>query len=195
MSQVSARDSRVDAYIADAEPFARPIITHLRRLVWKGCPAVVETVKWNAPFFEFHGVLCGIAAFQRHARFFFWKGPLLVERDVAGSAALDTDQFRRITSVKDLPRADVIVGLVRAAAKLNADGVKMRRPKPSTSASVAMPPDLLSALKVDKVAFAAFHKLPPSHKREYIEWIAGTKTDATRNRRIAQAIGKIKAPK
>lgn len=129
MTKSSARDPRVDTYIADAEPFARPILTHLRRLVWKGCPDVVETIKWHAPFFECHGVVCGMAAFQKHARFFFWKGPLLVEHGITGSEALETDQFRRITSVKDLPPADVIVGLVRAAAKLNADGVKMRRPK------------------------------------------------------------------
>lgn len=43
---------RVDAYIKKAQPFARPILTHLRQVVHKSCPDVVETVKWTVPQFD-----------------------------------------------------------------------------------------------------------------------------------------------
>ena len=35
-------DPRIDAYITNAAPFARPILTHLRALVHGTCPEVEE---------------------------------------------------------------------------------------------------------------------------------------------------------
>lgn len=40
-------DPRVDAYMARSEPFARPILKHLRKLVHATCPDVEETLKWR----------------------------------------------------------------------------------------------------------------------------------------------------
>ena len=37
-------------------------------------------------------------------------------------------------------------------------------------------------------ALAAWEAFSPSHKREYVEWITEAKTDATRDRRLTQAI-------
>ena len=34
------KDPRIDAYIAGAAEFARPILTHLRKIVHAGCPEV-----------------------------------------------------------------------------------------------------------------------------------------------------------
>jgi hypothetical protein len=61
---MSARDPRIDACIAAAEPFARPILEHLRALVHEACPGVEETLKWRMPTFVAHGsILCTMAAF------------------------------------------------------------------------------------------------------------------------------------
>jgi len=49
---MSARDVRVDAYIAKAAPFARPILENVRATVHAGCPAVEETIKWGFPHVE-----------------------------------------------------------------------------------------------------------------------------------------------
>ena len=51
-----------------------------------------------------------------------------------------------------------------------------------------MPNDLAAALEKNKKALATFEKLPPSHKREYLEWIVEAKRDETRARRVAQAV-------
>jgi len=40
-----SRDPRVDACIRKAEPFARPILAHLREVVHAGCPDVEEAIK------------------------------------------------------------------------------------------------------------------------------------------------------
>jgi uncharacterized protein YdeI (YjbR/CyaY-like superfamily) len=48
-----------------------------------------------------------------------------------------------------------------------------------------------AALKKHPKAHAAFTQFPPSHKREYVRWITEVKTDAARDRRVAQAIAMI----
>lgn len=78
-------DPRIDAYIAHAAAFARPILTRLREVVHAGCPDVQETVKWGAPSFEHHGLLCGMAAFKQHCVFGFWKHELVVGADRAAA--------------------------------------------------------------------------------------------------------------
>jgi len=40
-------DPRVDEYIEKAQPFAQPILEHLRALVHKANPDVQETIKWG----------------------------------------------------------------------------------------------------------------------------------------------------
>jgi hypothetical protein len=40
-------DKRVDAYIDKTEPFAQPILMHLRNLVHQTCPEVEESIKWG----------------------------------------------------------------------------------------------------------------------------------------------------
>jgi uncharacterized protein YdhG (YjbR/CyaY superfamily) len=65
-------DPRVDAYIAKAAPFARPILRHLRKLVHEGSPEAEETMKWSMPAFVHRGkILCGMAAFKEHCTFGF----------------------------------------------------------------------------------------------------------------------------
>ena len=66
-------DPKVDAYIAKAKPFAQPILNHIRELVHKACPGVVETIKWSRPFFEYKGVILGnMSGFKEHCSFGFW---------------------------------------------------------------------------------------------------------------------------
>src|SRR5690606_26989508 len=66
---MAAKDPRIDVYIEQAADFAKPILTRLRKLVHKGCPDVVETIKWGMPAFDYKGPLCGMAAFKQHCAF------------------------------------------------------------------------------------------------------------------------------
>jgi len=50
-----SRDPRIDAYIAKAAPFARPILEHVRERVHAVVPEVDETLKWCAPAFTLDG--------------------------------------------------------------------------------------------------------------------------------------------
>jgi uncharacterized protein YdeI (YjbR/CyaY-like superfamily) len=87
-----------------------------------------------------------------------------------------------------LPSKSVLAGYIRKAAALNEQGVTAP-PRPKQPAKpVVVPAALRSALKTHPKARAEFDALSPSHKREYAEWIAGAKTDETRDRRIATAL-------
>lgn len=200
---MGTKDPRIDAYIDNAAPFAKPILKKLRGLVHRGCPEVAETVKWGMPSFEYKGILCGMAAFKAHCVFGFWKWALLFDEKASknnGEAklswgALGRDPVpARITSVDELPADDVILALIKRAAKLNDDGVKApqvskkRKPLP-------MPKDFAAAIRKSKKAAAHFDAFSPSHQREYIQWIVEAKTDETRQRRMATAIEWIAAGK
>ncbi|HKA36502.1 MAG TPA: YdeI/OmpD-associated family protein [Thermoanaerobaculia bacterium] len=180
---MAKKDPRVDSYIAKSADFAKPILVHLRKLVHEGCPDVEETIKWGLPAFEYNGFLGGMAAFKAHCAFNLWKGPLLGAKNEDAMG-----QFGRITSVSDLPKDSVLIGYVREAARLNAEGVKVpRSPKPPKKL-LATPPDLASALKKNTKARATFEAFSPSHKREYVEWITEARTEETRKKRLGTAI-------
>jgi len=185
---MAKKDPRVDAYIAKAAPFAQPILKHIRKVVHAACPQVEETMKWSVPHFDYRGeMMCAMAAFKAHCAVNFWKGALVVGK--AAAAKESAGQFGRITSVKDLPNDATFKRYVKTAMKLNEQGVKApARDRSKAPKPVTVPAALAAALKKNKKAQAAFEALPPSHKREYCEWIADAKTDETRERRLATAL-------
>ena len=185
---MATRDPRVDAYIAKSAEFARPILAEIREVVHATCPDVQETMKWSAPSFDFHGFLGGMSAFKAHCAFGFWKGALVMgdaSKDVEGMGNLG-----RITSVKDLPPKKVLAGWIRKAMALNEQGVKapMKRKPMLKKPALRVPPELTAALERNPKARATFDAFPPSHRREYVEWVAEARTDATREKRIATTI-------
>jgi uncharacterized protein YdeI (YjbR/CyaY-like superfamily) len=180
------RDPRVDAYIAKAAPFAKPILEHIRETVHAACPAVEETMKWSFPHFDYKGMLCSMASFKAHCAFGFWKGSMVLERSQIKNEAMG--QMGRITSIDDLPPKKELVRLIKAASKLNDEGVVAPRKKSAPKKPIEVPDDLAAALKRNAKARATFEGFPPSHRNEYIAWITGAKRDETRTRRLAQAI-------
>ena len=187
------KDPRVDAYIGNAAPFARPILRRIRRLVHAGCPAAVETMKWSFPHFDYKGMFCSMAAFQRHCAFGFWKGKLVTGSASGGAMG----QFGRIESLSDLPGDAEILRLVRKAAALNDAGVRAARmpPRPATRKKIAVPRDLAEALKKSPKAAAVFDAFSHTNRKEYVMWITEAKTAETRARRLETAIEWMSAGK
>jgi uncharacterized protein YdeI (YjbR/CyaY-like superfamily) len=183
---MGTRDPRVDAYIAKSADFAKPILTQIRDTIHAAVPEVEESLKWSMPFFSHHGPLMNMSAFKEHAAFGFWKGALVLGRS-PGEDARAMGQFGRLTSVKDLPPRKELIALIKKAAKLNEDGVtveKKKTPRPT----LPVPPELAAALAKNKRARTNFEAMPPSHQREYNEWIGEAKREETRAARVTQAI-------
>lgn len=187
------KDKRIDEYIAKAQPFAQPVLTHLRKLVYKACPEVTETIKWGMPSFEYKGPYFGFAAFKQHCVAGFWKSKLikdpkgyLGERSAQGGEAMGN--FGCMKSMKDLPPDKAILDFLKQAKKLNDDGVKVERKPATAKKESATPKELIAAFAKNKKAKTFFEKLSPSQKREYVEWITGAKREETKAKRIATTV-------
>ena len=104
-------EPRIDACIAAAPPFSRPILEHLRALVHSGCGEATEAIKWGRPFFLLDGrPLAMMAAFKAHAAFGFWgKGEGPAVPDGAGD-------YGRLTALADLPDDETLRMAIAAAA-------------------------------------------------------------------------------
>lgn len=193
--RMATKDRRIDAYITRSQPFARPILLHLRSLVHKACPDVEETMKWGMPHFDYKGeMMCSMAAFKRHCTFGFWKASLL--KNITAILARKTDkamgQLGRITSPADLPADKALIDAVKQAMRLNDAGIKAKKTSAvKKNTKIIVPASLLAALKKHPAARKAFDEFSYSNKKEYSEWIAGAKSDDTRRRRIETAVAWI----
>lgn len=172
------KDPRVDAYIGKAQPFAQPILTHLRALIHESVPGLSETLKWGMPHFILGGKnLAGIAAFKAHTALVL-HGEGRVD-DGMGS-------YGKIKSLDDLPGDAELTTRIRASAAELASGAKKKaKPKSAPKTDIAMPDDFATALSVP--ARAVFDAFPPGARREYLEWVTEAKRAETRASRIAQA--------
>ncbi len=157
-------------------------------------------------------ILGGMAAFKAHVSIGFWKAAQMPDPEKLMTGIGDSCMSAiRVTSTKDLPKASVLVDYVRAAARVNeklaaddarsdmASAAKVSKDRAkNASKSVAnrttaksgpaLHPDFAKALRTNKAAKSTLDRFSPSHRRDYLEWIAEAKRDETRAKRIATAI-------
>lgn len=186
---MGTKDRRIDAYIAKSADFAKPILQHLREVVHHVCPDAEETLKWSMPAFMYKGLICQMAAFKRYVMFCFWKQKLMNDpHKLFAKPDTAMGSLGRIANIKDLPSDNVLSKYIREAMRLNEDGVKVPKSRKVVKTLFRVPSYFKKALTENKKALATFEGFPPSHKREYIEWITEAKTEETRHRRIATAL-------
>ncbi|MFL6697445.1 MAG: YdeI/OmpD-associated family protein [Vitreoscilla sp.] len=189
---VAARDPHIDDYIAQAPPFARAPLEHVREAMHAALPEVTEAIKWGHPFFLLEGrPFANMAAFKAHCSLGFWKGGRPVAEEAAGPRDKAMGQFGRIESLADLPRAAALrklIGQARAAwaAAIDEKASAPPAPKPKREPP-ALPDDLAAALRAQSGARKIFDAFTPSQQREYVGWIVQARREATRASRVAQA--------
>lgn len=190
-------DPRVDAQIAQAPEYAKPILEHLRQMVHKAVPEVVEDVKWSRPFFTLNGEnLCFMAAFKNYCAFGFWSPKMPEYLQSQGMPKVEgAGSIGQIASLKDLPKD--LSKYVKYAAELirkgEAGSAMEGRTRKGTRQEIEMSDAFAALLKKSKSAKANFEVLPPSCKREYLEWITTAKKEETRDKRMGQAITMLEA--
>jgi uncharacterized protein YdeI (YjbR/CyaY-like superfamily) len=180
-------DTRIDAYIEKSAPFAKPILLHIRALVYQACPNATETIKWGMPFFEYKGIICNMAAFKNHCSLGFFKaGQMKSAAELQANNGEAMGHLGKITSLQDLPTDEILISYIQEAASLNESGVKKATPKKTTEKKeFTIPEEVTLALETNAAAKITFNNFPYSHKKEYVEWITEAKTEATRTKRIA----------
>jgi uncharacterized protein YdeI (YjbR/CyaY-like superfamily) len=179
---------RVDAYIAGAAPFARPILTRIRKAFHAAAPEIEERIKWGHVSFVSNGIVGGMAAFQAHATFGFWRAKELGDPKgiLRGNPAVSF-MAEKMTNVSQLPPHAVMVDYVKRAVALNAKGPAKRPPAGTPKPAPKTPPDLAAALSKDGKARGHFAAFSPSQQREYVLWIVEAKRPETRAQRVATA--------
>ncbi|MBK9671220.1 MAG: YdeI/OmpD-associated family protein [Bacteroidetes bacterium] len=189
---MATKDKRIDTYIAKSPLFAQPILTHMRILIHKACPEVIETIKWGMPFFDYKGPMFNFAAFKAHCVGGFWKAKLLKdehnylgERKNNGGEAMG--HLGRMTSLKDLPPDKVLIDFIKQHMKLNETGINVEK-KVVVKKELVLPQELEVALSKNKKAQTHFEQFTTSQKGEYADWIAEAKTAATKQKRLADAV-------
>lgn len=188
-----------EEYISLAEPFAQPILNHLRALVHSSGLAIEEQIKWLFPCFLYKGkILCSMAAFKQHCTFGFWQGQLL--NDHAGILEKTGEntamgQLGKIKSLAYLPEDEILLSYLFEAAELIDKGVKNPIQKSSEKAPIVMHPAFAKALESDPAALNSYQKMSPSHQREYLAYIDEAKKEETKLRRIEKSIQLLKESK
>ena len=181
-----SHEPRIDAYIARAPDFAKPILAKIRERVHVAVPEAEEAMKWSAPSFTLNGkILLVMASFKAHAALNFWRGQEIGDGSAKAGAM---GQFGKLTSVDDLPPDDELDVMIREAAALAATAPAPRKTKHEPKPAPTLHPDFASALEKAPAAKATLDGFPPGAQREYLEWIAEAKQEATRHKRIADAV-------
>lgn len=176
-----AKDARIDAYIAKAQPFARPILARVREIVHRALPEIEEGIKWGMPAFMIKGKnVAGMAAFKAHA------SVMLTADDTAGGGM---GSYGKVASLDDLPSEAELTRRLHFARDMLARGKALRDiPERAPKPNVAMPQDFTAALREAPKARATFDALTDAQRREYLAWIVGAKRDETRAKRLATAV-------
>ena len=181
-----SRDPRIDAYIAKAQPFARPILEKVRERVHVVLSNVEEAVKWGMPAYTLDGkIIVMTPAFKAHAALNFWRGQEIGDGNAKAGAM---GQFGKLASIDDLPPDSGLDRLIREAAEIAKTASAPRKPKHAPKPPPEIHPEFAAALNEAPKAKAAFEGFAPSHRREYLEWIGEAKRDETRRKRIGTAI-------
>jgi uncharacterized protein YdeI (YjbR/CyaY-like superfamily) len=150
---------------------------------------VEESIKWSFPNFEYKGIFRSMAAFKEQCSFGFWKAAIMNDADkLKDNQQSAMGHAGKIKSLNDLPSNNILIGWIKEAAKLNEDGVKLPPRKKAEHIELEIPDYFKKMLGKNSKSLQNFENFPPSHKKEYMQWITGAKTEETKNRRIETAI-------
>jgi uncharacterized protein YdeI (YjbR/CyaY-like superfamily) len=184
-------NSKVDAYAEKTEDFAKPVLAHLRALIHATCPEVIEGVKWGIPHFDYKGdTMCIFAAYKNHCSFTFYKDALMRDARLNANAHVPAAKrfMGKLTGVADLPSDRELKLWIKESMALNEQGLKLPERKAKTHKEIEMPAVFAERLQASPEIAKIFESKSASFQKEYNVWIGEAKTEATRDKRIEEAM-------
>ena len=183
------RAKSVDEYFEQAEQW-RSELLRLRKILV--ATKLEEELKWGGPCYTWRGKnVVGIGAFKSYFGLWFHQGALLADDEnvLINAQEGKTRALRqwRMKAAADI-RPAVIKRYVEEAIANVDTGQEIR---PERRRDTGMPTELANGLKRAKGATAAFRKLTPGRQREYAEYVASAKRDATLARRLDKVVPMI----
>ncbi len=140
-------------------------------------------------------MMCIFAAYKSHCAFSFWKGSLMSDARLKANADLPAAKrfMGKLTTLADLPSDAKLTAWIREAMSLNERGVKLppRKPAGTPKVVVGVPAAFAKRLAANPSVKAVFDVKSASFQKDYNLWIGEAKTDATRDKRIDEALAWI----
>lgn len=189
MSKIAENVSqKIDQAIENAQPFAGPILNHLRKLIHNTDNRLQEDWKWG-PCFHYKGNVIGLWGHKKHVNMIFWKGAGMKDRhglfvDADSPKALRTIKFTELESIDDRILSEYILEAVELME--NETEVKPER------VPIRMPDLLLTELEKDADLKAYFDSLPYYKRKEFAHHIGDAKQQATKERRLKKVLEKLR---
>jgi uncharacterized protein YdeI (YjbR/CyaY-like superfamily) len=177
----------IDKAFEEFTGFQKKYCMHLRALIHKALPEVKEDWKWG-PNFNVNGMVCGVWGFKKHVKLNFFKGSMMSDKyalftdedNAKGNRSIDFTEHMIIDDEK-------IMEYLKEAAALNKEGIQVDRKAIVTD----IPEELQRALKKHAGLKMYFEKMPPSHRREYTNYIDDAVGAETKERRVKKVIEMI----
>lgn len=121
----------IDQKIAELGDWRGETLAHVRALIRRAVPEMVETWKWRGvPVFEHEGIICTGETYKSVVKLTFWKGASLADPKKLFNASLEGNARRAIDiSQGDTIDEEALMELVREAARLNGSGRRGKRAK------------------------------------------------------------------
>ena len=176
---------KITEYINNVDGEFHDILVQIRKIITSAEIGLEEDWKWGAPNFYYKGKVCWLASFKKHVGINFFKGSLITDKYNLFEKQYE-DRINRMikyTALSEVEEEQLKYYLLEAV-ELNRQG---KKPTPKKTA-VDMPEDFQNALNDNPKAQDFFNSLAPSYKKEYIQWVATAKQEATRLKRMDTSI-------
>ena len=117
--QLPGRDRKpvndVDTYIASLDESPKSSLQQLRRIILETVPGAEETMQYNMPYYDYHGMLCAFASQKRYMSFYLLNDEI-VEKNRHLLAELNVGKgCIRFKDISKLPEPTIRVMLQEAA--------------------------------------------------------------------------------
>jgi hypothetical protein len=111
---------KIDARIEELDDWRGTTLSHLRALIKKAVPDVVEEWKWNVPVWSHDGIICTGESYKSAVKLTFPKGASLDDPSGLFNSSLE-GATRRAIDFRDGDEIDeaAFEKLIRSAAALN----------------------------------------------------------------------------
>ena len=154
-----------------------------------------EEMKWGMPAYTFNKKnIVGLGAFKSYVGIWFHQGVFLKDgaKKLINAQEGKTKALRqwRFDSANDIDEKSILE-YVAEAIQNQKDGKEMKPEKKALS----LPKELVNHFNKNKNVKTAFEKLTPGKKKEFAEYIAEAKREATKLKRLDKIVPMILAGK
>ena len=176
-------DERVTAYI-EKHPKWSGMLHRLRHLLLDA--GLAETIKWGGPVYVHRGKnVVGLGAYKKFVSLWFFQGVELTDPLRVLTQAQETTKSLRQWRFTDEQAIDedAVRSYIDEAIRIAERTKKRKGSAAETEKALEIPDELADIFDKDKKLIEKFEAFPFYKRKEFVEYVASAKREATRRRR------------